>query len=284
MTPSALRRTLAAAAFCALLLTPAWRYARAFRPYAVKTEAKTSWMTVSSKGQEYYMEVAADGAVVTRVATKSSIVTRRGAIKAQLAKDFFREIESSDMITSQNPRDSTLLFYTGDKLKISAYISGEIRRIDAPLKNFGEAFSYAFNEVRKAAEKLPVETGLTGFLTAEPMSEEGAEMQEYRAKAPKGIKTLEIYDIQKLKPLLKAIKQPYRLIPIEDEESEKETRAFVTMHGLYGLRKLFYLPSTRGMFRCQMLEAARRPSEDGAGAKTGPAAGPSGAKSYDRKR
>jgi len=248
-------------AFCALFLIIAWPAARAFRPYAGKTEAKTSWMSISSlKGErEYYMEVAADGAVVTRIETKDSIITRRGIIKAQLAKDFFREIESSDIITSLGGRESKLVFYKGDKLKISAYVSGEIRRIDAPLANFGEAFAYAFNEVKKAAEQLPVETKLKGFLMAELLEERSVALQEYQAKAPKEIASLSIetYNIQKMKPLMKAIKQPYRLIPLENEDEAKGVQAFITIHKLYGLRKLFYLPSTRGTFKCQVLDAAR---------------------------
>jgi hypothetical protein len=246
-----------AGALCALLILIALPAARAFRPYAVKTEAKTSWMTISSpkSGQEYYMEVAADGAVVSRIETKGVIITRRGAIKEQLAKDFFREIESCDIILSQGTMDGKLVFYRGDKLKISAYISGEIRRIDAPLNNFGEAFSYAFNEVKKAAGQLPVEKTIKGFLMAEPLT--GIALEEYNAKSSKETGAIETYDIQKTKPLMKAIKQPYRLIPLEGEDDAKEIQAFITVHGLDGLRRLFYLPSTRGTFKCQVLDAAR---------------------------
>lgn len=253
------RLSIKAAALCALLILIAGPGARAFRPYATVSGARTSWMTISSQksGQEYYMEVAADGAVVSRVETKGALVTRRGAIKAQLAKDFFREIETSDIILSQRGIDGKLVFYKGDKLKISAYISGEIRRIDAPLNDFGEAFSYAFNEVKKAAGQLPVEKKISGFLMAEPL--EGAALEEFRAKASKETLAgaIEVYDIQKTKPLMMAIKQPYRLIPLEKDEDAKEIQAFITVHGLYGLRKLFYLPSTRGTFKCQVLDAAR---------------------------
>ena len=232
--------------------------AHAFRPYGKGAEAKTCWMTVSSlkTGQEYYMEVAADGAVATRTETRKTIVTKRGKIKAQLAKDFFREIESSDAITSQSSKNYKLVFYKGELLKISAYINGELKRVEAPLSNFGEAFSHAFGEVKKAAAKTKVEKKLKGFLTTEPLT--GAELEEFQAKASKDgeIRNIETYDIQKIPPLLKAIKQPYRLIALENEEI-REVQAFVSVRGLYGLRNLFYIPSTRGTFKCQILDAVK---------------------------
>ena len=243
----------------ALLLIFAGQAARAFRPYAKGAQVKTSWMTVSSvkTGQQYYMEVAEDGTVVTRTETRNVIVTRRGKIPQQLAKDFFREIESSDIIASQSTIDNKLVFYKGEILNISAYISGELKRIETPLNNFGEAFSYAFGEVKKASAKLPVDKKLKGFLTAETL--EGPELQEFQHTADKDgeSKIIETYDIQKAAPLLSAIKQPSRLIPLETAEQVKEIQDFISSHQLSGLRKLFYLPSTRGTFKCQILDAAK---------------------------
>ncbi len=230
----------------------------AFRPYSKGAEAKTCWMTVSSleTGQEYYMEVAADGAVATRTETRKTLVTRRGKIPTRLAKDFFREIESSDAITSQSSKNNKMVFYKGEMLKISAYINGELKRVEAPLNNFGEAFSHAFGEVKKAAEKTAVEKKLKGFLVTEPLT--GADLEEFQIKAAKvgEIRIIETYDIQKTPSLLKGIKQPYRLIPLESGEI-REVRTFVSVRGLYGLRNLFYIPSTRGTFKCQILEAVK---------------------------
>jgi len=240
-----------------LLLTGVTAYA--FRPYGKGAEAKTCWMTVSSikTGQEYYMEVAADGNVVTRIETRKAIVTRRGKIKPQFAKDFFREIESSDAITSQTARDNKMVFYKGEILEISAYINGELKRVQSPLNNFGEAFSYAFGEVKKASEKLPVEKKIKGFLVTEQI--DGLELEEFQVKASKvgEIKTIETYDIQKVPSLLKAIKQPYRLIVLENADEVKDVQAFISVRGLYGQRNLFYIPSTRGTFKCQILDAAK---------------------------
>lgn len=242
-----------------LLLSFAGAAAHAFRPYAKNTEAKTSWMTISSlkTGRQYYMEVAADGAVVTRTETRNAIVTKRGRIPARLAKDFFREIESSDILASQSSMDNKLVFYKGDLLDISANISGELKRIEAPLSNFGEAFSYAFGEVKKASARLPVVKKLKGFLMAEPL--EGTVLEEFKLKASKEgeYKTIETYDIQKAAPLLRAIKQPYRLIPLENSAQVREIQDFISARQLYGLRKLFYLPSTRGTFKCQILDAVK---------------------------
>ncbi len=232
--------------------------AHAFRPYGKGAEAKTCWMTVSSlkTGQEYYMEVAANGAAATRTETRKAIVTKRGKIPAQLAKDFFREIENSDAITSQSSKDNKLVFYKGEMLKLSAYINGELKRVEAPLNNFGEAFSHAFGEVKKASAKMPVEKKLKGFLVTEPVT--GADLDDFQVKASKDgeIRIIETYDIQKIPSLLKAIKQPYRLLPLESDEI-KEVQAFISVRGLYGLRNLFYIPSTRGTFKCQILDAVK---------------------------
>ena len=242
-----------------LLLVIAGASAYAFRPYTKGAQVKASWMTVSSlkTGQEYYMEVALDGAVATRTETKSAIVTRRGKIPVQLAKDFFREIEGSDIITSQRSIDTQLIFYKGEVLNISAYILGELKRIEAPLNNFGEAFSYAFTEVKKASARMPVEKKLKGFLMAETL--EGSALEDLKFKASKEgeYKTVETYDIQNVSPLMRAIKQPYRLIPLENAAQVREIQDFISRHQLYGLRKLFYLPSTRGTFKCQILDAAK---------------------------
>jgi hypothetical protein len=243
--------------------------------------AKAAWMTVSSikTGQEYYLEVAQDGQAVLREETAKSIVTRRGSIKAFLAKDFFREIENSEIINSQNVKQSKMVFYRGDMLKVSAYISGELTRTVAPLNNFGEAFSYAFGEVKKAVAALPVESGLRAFLRAEPV--EGEELDAYREKAAVNgeLKVLETAELQTVKALMAAIKEPFRLIPIEDQERLHELQEFITSRQLYGLRTLFYVSSTRGTYKLQVLETARKQAAEpkkapAAAAKKTPARAP----------
>ncbi len=232
----------------------------AFRPYSQGARTKAAWMTVSAikTGQEYYLEVAQDGRAILREETSKSVVTRRGTIKTQLVKDFFREIENSEIINSQNVKQSKMVFYRGDILKISAYISGELTRTEAPLNNFGEAFSYAFNEVKKAVAVLPQEKKVLSFLRAETV--EGEALDAFRGKVEVGgeVKNIETEDLQTIKPLMAAVKEPHRLIPIETAVQLKELQDFISSRRLYGLRTLFYVPSTRGTFKCQLLETDRK--------------------------
>ena len=244
----------------------------AFRPYSQGARAKAAWMTVSAikTGQEYYLEVAQDGQAVMREETSKSLLTRRGSIKPQLVKDFFREIENSEIINSQNVKRSKMVFYRGDMLKISAYISGELTRTEAPLNNFGEAFSYAFGEVKKAVAALPQETAVRSFLRAETVEGEALEAFRVKVAVAGEVKNIETDDLKTIRPLMEAIKEPYRLVPIETPEALKELQDFISSRQLYGLRTLFYVPSTRGTFKCQLLEAWKK--QAAAPAKTPPPA------------
>ncbi|MBI4655213.1 MAG: hypothetical protein HY746_00545 [Elusimicrobia bacterium] len=231
--------------------------ASALRPYLREVEAKASWMEVSSKEKKtvYYMEMVQGGRVILRTIEKGKPLTRGGAIKQQLVKDFFREIENSEIINSQKDLDSKMLFYKGEILKISAYVSGELRRVAAPFKDFGEAFSYAFSEVRKEALKLQKPENVKAFLMAEPL--EGAVLDELGKRAGKEYEMaiIETNDIQKVKPLLRAIKQPHRLITLQSQQEQKSITDFITEHRLYGVKDMFYISTTRGGFRCQILSA-----------------------------
>lgn len=225
------------------------------------TRSKAVWMTVSSlkTGDEYYLEVVQDGRAVLREETPKSVLTRRGTIPAQLVKDFLRETESSDIIITRSRKVDKTIFYRGEIIRISAYISGELTRTEAPLNKFGEAFAYAFGEIRKEVLKLPQETAVAAFLRAEPL--EGDALDLFRQKAAKDgeVKNIETYDIQKIKPLMAAIKDANRLIPLETDAEAKELQAFITTRQLFGLRTLFYLPTTRGTFKCSVLEANKQP-------------------------
>ena len=172
-------------------------------------------------------------------------------------RDFFREINASEIINSQNTRQSKLVFYRGELLSISAYLNGELTLTEAPLNNFGEAFAHAFGEVKRAAAAMPRETSLSGFLSAEPL--EGEELDAYREKnAIDGeVRNIETKEIQRVKPLMAAIKEPRRLIPLENEAALKALQDFISSHQLTGLRTIFYVPSTRGTFRCRILDASR---------------------------
>ena len=96
-----------------------------------------------------------------------------------------------------------------------------------------------------------LDVGFNGDLGA------GDALDQFRENASKEreVKNIETYNIQKVKPLFDAIKQPYRLIPLENQGDLKDIKDFISLYQLYGLRKLFYVPSTRGVFKCQVLEA-----------------------------
>lgn len=229
-------------------------------PYNQPARSQNAWMTVSSikTGREYYLEVTQDGKALLREESLQKLVTRRGRIPAQLARDFFREIDNSEVMNSQNIKKSRMVFYKGEILRISTYINGEQNRTESPLNNLGEAFSHALGEIKKAALKMPQETAMRAFISAEPV--EGDALDAFHETTARNgeVKTIETYDIQKIKPLMAAIRQPYRLIPLETDAEEKELQVFISTKQLYGLSHQFYLPSTRGTFKCQVLEVTKR--------------------------
>ena len=161
-------------------------------------------------------------------------------------------------------------------LRVWAYVSGELTVTEAPLDKFGEAFAYAFGEVRKEVLKLPADKAPAAFLRAD--SVEGEELEAFTAKAARDgeVKPVETYDIQKIKPLMAALKDAGRLVPLETEADVKALQAFITDYRLLGLRTSFYLPSTRGTFRCSVLEADKRPPAPPPAAPAKPRAGKKG--------
>jgi len=115
-----------------LLMLLAAAPAQALRPsdQMKSTRNKAVWMTVSSlrTGDEYYLEVVQDGRAVLREETSKTVRTRRGTISAQLIKDFIRETENSEIVTTRSRRLDKTVFYRGEVVRISAYISGELPR------------------------------------------------------------------------------------------------------------------------------------------------------------
>lgn len=222
-------------------------------------ELNASWMNIitTKKDKNYYMEVTKEGEVLTRTETKNAVITKIGKVPVNLAKDFFREIENSEVMHSQDALKSKMVFYKGDIFQISAYIHGELQTISAPLSDFGEGFSYAFNQVRDTAKKLKTVKTLEGFITAQHL--EGALLEEFNKRVSKDheMKIVETEEIQKVKPLLKAIRQPYRLIAINSKEELSAIQNLILKQQLYGLRNLFYISTTRGNFKCLILDARK---------------------------
>ncbi|KAF0126622.1 MAG: hypothetical protein FD189_859 [Elusimicrobia bacterium] len=264
------------AALALLVLAAAGAAWASSRHGAFKAVEEAAWMnTVSQKKGfvDYYFEIGQDGSVILRDESKDGLTIRRGRIKAMYAKDFFREIKSSDILNAQTGTGSKMVFYKGDQLQISAYINGELRRFEAPLNKFGEAFSYAMTEARKAAEKLPVDEKVAGFLSAQPLVGPMRDAFIVRVGQDYDFKLVETYDLQKNKHLMAAVKQPHRLIPLESARDIKTISDFITSHKIYGLRDLFYVKTTRGEFRFRIqysLKEAEKPTqgEDGSGRRS----------------
>ena len=98
------------------------------------------------------------------------------------------------------------------------------------------------------------------FVSAQPL--EGEILDKFRKEAGKNykFKLIETNDLKKSRPLLKAIKQPQRLIPLTTEKQIKNIRGLIKKHQLYGLRNLFYISTTRGDFKCDILSSKKRKS------------------------
>ncbi len=234
----------------------------AVRPPSATLEPDAAWMRLYSTGsvQSFYLEIIKDGSVTTRTESKSSIVTRRGKISERLVKDFFQELENSEVFDSMETDKSRFLFYKGTMIRLSTYINGELRNVDVPFESFGDGFAHAFKQIRSQALKLKLlKKGLKGFITAEPLSE--SELKKFRKKSTRDIWTIslvkiETSDINEIKPLAKAIVRPYCLIPIDSKQMKKLNK-FISKHKLKGFRDLFYMSASRGEFRCLILDSHR---------------------------
>lgn len=260
------------AAFALLAFAAAGAAWASSRHGAFAATEEAAWMNIVSQKKgfvDYYFEIGQDGSVLVRDESAGALTVKRGRIKAMYAKDFFREIKNSDILNAQTGTGSKMVHYKGDQLQISAYINGELRRFEAPLNKFGEAFSHAMSEARKAAEQLPAEEKAAGFLSAQPLVGRMREDFISRVGQNHDFKLIETYDLQKNKSLMAAVRQPHRLIPLESEKDVKAVADFIALHGIYGLRDLFYVKTTRGEFRFRIQYSPRKtdkPERDAAGA------------------
>ena len=222
------------------------------------TSSNAAWMTIISgkkKAVNYYLDISKNGNVVYRTEIKNKITTRKGSVPSQIAKDFFREAKNSESSVAENSKRTKLIFYKGEILKISFYLSGELRRIMAPLVDFGEGFSHAFNQIKKLVKKLPVDENTIAFISAQPLEDELLDKFIKDAGKDYEFKLIETNTLRKTKSLLNAIKQPHRLVPLKSEKELKEIRKLIRKEKLYGLRTLFYISTTRGKFKCLITNA-----------------------------
>ena len=223
------------------------------------TSANAAWMTISSnkkKGlKNHYIDISKNGNIISRIELKNKIITRKGSVSTQIAKDFFREAKNSESSVTENSRRTKLIFYKGEILKISLYLNGELRRIIAPLVNFGEGFSYAFNQIQKPSKKLAIDETVVAFISVEPLENELLDKFVKEAGKDYKFKLIETAALRKTMPLLRAIKQPHRLVPLTSKKELKAIRKLIREKKLYGLRTLFYIYTTRGKFKCFVLNA-----------------------------
>lgn len=228
----------------------------AFRGYEDKNAAEKIWLEVSwpARNQNYYIEVDTEGRFMTKEEKNKKILIREGQIKKMYARDFFREVKNSEAVTQQNREEAKTLFYKGETIKISTYINGELRRSEAPVKNFSDSFRFAFSEMKKEMFKTSPSSKYSAFLTALPLT--GSLLTEFQSKAPQDYE-LKIIEIKKLKTqpkIFEAINYPYRLIPLKDEEEISAVASFINEQGLMGMKSLFYIGTTRGNFQCSIIE------------------------------
>lgn len=223
------------------------------QPVALEPDA--SWMRLYSEKSPwaYYLEITKDGTVTARTESKKSVLTRRGRIQGRLIKDLFQEIESAQTFASQEINKGHLLFYKGEMIQISVYANGELRTFEALLSNLGAGFSHAFKLVRAEALKLKPVKEAGSFIAAEPLTRSDLDrMQRYLKNALVKVETSDIT----VKPLAKAIARPFRLIPADREQLE-QLAEFISENNLKGIKNKFYLSTSRGDFRCSILDSRR---------------------------
>ena len=226
-----------------------------FRPSANKKPSEALWLTTkkSTDSRTSYFEIDREGQVLLRLETAEGIKVKRGKVKNNLAADLFRETANSPAISSRGGPEERLLAYSGELLALSARTSGELKRVEAQLDSFGEAFAYAFSQARDSALKLPDSGGPAGFLTARIAGE--ADLQTLKAAAAGGTlpPAIETYEIRKIPQLFSAITQPHRLIPLERSSYEQKLKDFISLHKIYGRHNFFIISTTRGIFVCRIL-------------------------------
>lgn len=235
--------------------------ARAVRPPAATVESDTIWMRLFDKDKpgDYYIEVAKDGNCLARAETKAAVVTRRGKVNERLIRDLFQEVENSDAFDYYlETEKGHTIFFKGEMIELSAFWHGELRNVVMPVKELGAGFSYALAQIRKNAEKIPKWEGLEKLLKVTPISAvDLEEMQKGRIGAD--FTRVETADVDRIKPLATGILRPFRLIPMDNPEFLKKLDDFIEQNNLKGFRDTFFFATSRGNFKCVLLEAQKAP-------------------------
>ena len=220
-------------------------------------KVKAIWMReINQKNDsDFYLEVAQDGSILSREESGGAIASRQGKITARFAKDLIRETERSEVFSGHSKSGEDFLKSGG--LKVYAYISGELTIAEATLSELGKNFDHALTELTKEVSNLPIKKDIAGLLYCETVPEENLPAINKRIAIDGFIEIVETADIKKFPPLLSAVIDPGRMIPLEDKIKTRQLSDFIEKYDLLGSRNEFILPSTRGTFTCHMLNTHR---------------------------
>lgn len=229
-------------------------------------KVKAVWMReINAKNDsDFYLEVAQDGSILSREESGGAVTSRQGKITARFAKDLIRETERSDVFSGHS-KSGTDFMKTGG-MKVYAYISGELTIADATLSELGKNFDHALTELTKEVSNLPIKKDIAGLLYCETVPEKNLPSVNKKIAIDGVIEIVETADVKKFPPLLSAVLDPGRMIPLEDKAKTRQLSDFIEKYDLLGSRSEFILPSTRGTFTCHMLntyrEAVQKPLTD----------------------
>lgn len=249
------------AAAAAALLCLCSAQAPAIRPAAANMESEALWLRIfPTKGGSVYIEVSKDGSAMLFQNMKAGIITRKGNINQRSIKDLFQEVDNLDVFDSGQDalRSMILAEKKPDAMELSAYWKGELRTARADMSAFTSGFRYALGEVRKETDKMPQWSGLVRLLTVTPMTDKeiGTYQETYRRQL--SFPFIETASLEKVKPLARAILRPYRLIPIENEETLQQLFALLVETKVKTDRQSFYIETSRGKYKCELFQPNRQ--------------------------
>ena len=231
----------------------------AVRPPAAVVESQAIWLRIypQEAGAYSYLEVAKDGTAIYADARKTPVPVKSGKIDERLVKDLFQEKENLDAFDSSAEAARGKLLYTrAETVELTAVYKGELRSVKIPLSSLSTGFRFALSEALKAAYELALSSGAPRFISAFPVTEadlKNLEAAQLRTIVPA---EAEAFDIEKIKPLARAILKPRRLVPIPDKETLAKLDVFLSEHKIRKEKDSFYLSTSRGYFRCDLVTPA----------------------------
>lgn len=221
------------------------------------TRTKAIWFReIPTPTSDFYLEVSRDGQVLSREERNGGITTRRGNIRVAVASALINTIEKSDVISSNNSIGEEISTKTG--LTVYAYIHGELAikqtsiaelRAECKAKSNDDCMK-PFVEIAKLVSKMPAEKDLPYLLYCEDVPSSELPSINKLIAIDGEIEIVETANIMTFPPMLAAVLDQGRMIPIENSEKTRELTDFINKYDLYGSRSEFILPTTRGTFRC----------------------------------